>query len=65
MYIPLRRFSSIEGLAPVFEHGGQVTFIDLIVHPGYCISKGTDPWEIIVRSLSKGLDDQKETHSAS
>jgi hypothetical protein len=63
MFITLKRFSSIEELAPVFEHGGQVTFVPIMVYPGICIVRGKDhPWEIILRVLAtKGLSDQKET----
>ena len=59
MYIPLRRFSSIEELAPVFEHGGQVTFIPLIIRPCCIVRGGNQPWEIIMRGW-KGLNDQKD-----
>jgi hypothetical protein len=61
MYVPLRRFSSIEELAPVFAHGGKIIFVDLIINPGLLIVKGKDPWEIVLRSMRRSLDDQKET----
>lgn len=59
----LQCFSSIEELAPVFEHGGQVIFIPIMIHPGCCIVRGKDlPWEIVMRALAtKGLRGQKET----
>lgn len=59
----LQCFSSIEDLEPVFDHGGKIIFIPIMIHPGCCIVKGNGlPWEIVVRSLAtRGLSGQKET----
>lgn len=58
----LTPFSSINDLTPLFEQGGQLVFVELIVHSGYVIHDSKDrPWKIILRSLtSRGLDYQKE-----
>jgi len=60
MYVPLRRFSSIDELAPVFEYGGKIIFVDIMVHPGCCMMKGRAPWEIILRASCADLDKQKD-----
>lgn len=59
----LQCFLSIEDLEPVFDHGGQIVFRPIMVHPGYCIVRGNDqPWKIVMRSLAiRGLRGQKET----
>jgi hypothetical protein len=60
MYVPLRRFSSIEELTPVFDHGGQIIFVPLTIHQGCLIIKGEAPWEIRLRSLTRSSNNQKE-----
>ncbi len=58
MYIPLRRFWSVEELAPLFEHGGQVSFEFTV--QSCCYSRGeSQPWEIVIRTW-KGLKAQQE-----
>jgi hypothetical protein len=58
MYIPLRRFSSIEELAPVFEHGGQVVFME-IIRPCMIVKGESHPWKIVMITW-KGLNILKE-----
>jgi hypothetical protein len=63
MYVPLRRFSSVEELKPVFDHGGEVIFLPL-AHGGTCYANGILPWRIHIRSWAPrnlGLSDQMKT----
>ncbi len=64
MYVRLRGFSSVEELKPIFEHGGEVIFIPIMVNPGSCVYNGDVPWAIFMRSWVPeclGLADQMET----
>lgn len=47
MYTKLKRFSSAEELAPVFNHGGALRFRNII--QATCITDGNAPWEIFLR----------------
>ena len=67
MFVPLRSFSSVEELKPVLDHGGEVVFVPLMVHPGCCVYDGDLPWKIYILCHSSrfgselGLADQLAT----
>ncbi len=52
----LKCFSSVEELAPVFDHGGHVVFINLIIHCGSCCVHLDFPWEIVLRLRHRSAD---------
>lgn len=43
-------FTSVKDLTPVFDHGGHVIFVELIIMPGSCAVRGFLPWEIVMRA---------------
>jgi hypothetical protein len=54
--VALKCFSSVKELAPVFDHGGHVVFIDLMMYRGSCRVCMALPWEIVLRSRHKSAE---------
>ena len=47
-------FTFVEDLMPVFDHGGYVMFVELIIMPGSCGVRSFLPWEIFMRADHEG-----------